>query len=347
MRTILTTVGTSLLGNSSRNNISRDEASLVRFIAQNPQDASAESNSLSRLLEKGDEVVLIHSHTSEGETCAKVLLSYLNGIGFEAQIHVVPQLQYDQDVFARLGLRNLVQTLAREIRKARHKDSEVIINATGGFKAEIAYATAVGLLFKIPVCYIHDRFEDIVTLPATPIGWDPTLISENEEFFDWIEEEPRTRREVQSRLHQLPQSVQMLLEDDNDGNTYLSAMGEAYREAFRLRLEETAETPLYFSKRAMRDWKKLEPSQQELFKRQFKRLRVPEIRSRVVELVPPSDALIFPQGRVDERLFFTEKEGEIYILELTCHGDNYDSLIKRGVRWRDYQDDGFKVVKSV
>lgn len=345
MRVILTTIGTSLLGNSSRKGVSQDEASLVQFIKQDPHAACAESNSLSRLLEPGDKVALIHSHTPEGEACAKVLSSYLKSIDIEVERHQVDQLKYNQNEFARLGLRNLVQTLSREIRKAKSGGGEVIINATGGFKAEIAYATAVGLLFKVPVCYIHEKFQDIITLPATPIGWDPTLISQNEAFFNWIDEESRARQEVQSRLYHLPKSVQMLLEDDSDGNTYLSAMGEAYMEAFRLRIEETSQTPLYFSKRAMRFWNRLQPSQKELFEKQLSRLRVPELRSSVVELIPPSDALIFPQGRVDERIFFTEKKGEIYILELTCHGSNYNSLINRGVRWRDYQNDEFEVME--
>jgi len=70
------------------------------------------------------------------------------------------------------GLRSLVATLISLIRKERAGGREVLVNATGGFKAEIAYATLVGLLFDVPVYYIHEAFQDIIEMPPTPIGWD-------------------------------------------------------------------------------------------------------------------------------------------------------------------------------
>lgn len=49
------------------------------------------------------------------------------------------------------GLRSLVATLIDQIRQEKKQVREVLINATGGFNAEIAYATLVGLLFDVPV----------------------------------------------------------------------------------------------------------------------------------------------------------------------------------------------------
>src|SRR5207302_378624 len=101
----------------------------------------------------------------------------------------VPDLNYTESRFKLRGLRSLVATLIDLIRRQRKEGREVHINATGGFKAEIAYATLVGLLFDVRVYYIHEAFHDIIEMPPTPISWDYSLLADHEDFFQWIFEQ--------------------------------------------------------------------------------------------------------------------------------------------------------------
>ncbi|MCS7008993.1 MAG: putative CRISPR-associated protein, partial [Chthoniobacterales bacterium] len=152
---ILTTVGTSLLINARRDGLVQD-GEILEYLKQDPQKASAETNSLSRILQPGDEIVLLHSDTPEGARAAELLEQYWEEQKIPCVRVRIPGLAYEARGFVNHGLKNLVRTLAGEIRKARRRQFQAIINATGGFKAEIAYATALGLVYKVPVYYIHE-----------------------------------------------------------------------------------------------------------------------------------------------------------------------------------------------
>ncbi|KPV62575.1 MAG: CRISPR-associated protein [Candidatus Bathyarchaeota archaeon BA1] len=65
------------------------------------------------------------------------------------------------------GLANLVREIARIL--THHKD--VRICATGGFKPEVALASVLGFIAKVPVYYIHESFRQEIHLPALPIDW--------------------------------------------------------------------------------------------------------------------------------------------------------------------------------
>ena len=210
-----------------------------------------------------------------------------------------------------------------------------IINATGGFKAEIAYATTVGLVFKTPVCYIHEKFGDIVTLPVTPFGWDSSIFALHQDFFDWVDSEPRLSQEVQSRVAGLPEEVKMLLEDGSDGTTMLSPLGEAYLSAFRLE-KETSIVPIWLSKKARRDWDGFDSTTREAYSRVLDGLRLPNRYSRSEQKSGGGNALGYPKGHTNERVFFAEENESLYIFEFTKHGRDYDQFCNNGLRWLEY-----------
>jgi putative CRISPR-associated protein (TIGR02619 family) len=186
MRTILTTVGTSLLGNAGRGPGTNDlsDGDLANYLARtDPVRASAETNSLSRLLHEGDRVVFLHSHTDKGRRCAEALRRHYDRQGYRAELVEISDLGYAESRFRLRGLRALVAALAERIEREQRHGAEVAINATGGFKAQIAYATLVGLLFDVPVYYIHEEFNELIEMPAVPIGWDYSVLAAWEEFF--------------------------------------------------------------------------------------------------------------------------------------------------------------------
>ena len=72
---------------------------------------------------------------------------------YKASVEKIPDLDYEESRFKVKGLRSLVSTLIKLVREY-NASGEVSINATGGFKAEMAYANLIGLLFNVPV-FLH------------------------------------------------------------------------------------------------------------------------------------------------------------------------------------------------
>jgi putative CRISPR-associated protein (TIGR02619 family) len=232
MRTLITTVGTSLLTNRDDRPWAGwgfgaalpDTAVVARWLAgADPRKASAEIHTWHRLgifeTPEDERVILVHSQTDDGAFCAGRLGAFCIERGLAAQIEPVPHLSYaDAATFGR-GLGSLVRVLAEAIRSGRAR-GEVAIVATGGFKAEIAIANVVGALLGAPVYYIYEQFEQLIKLEPLPIALAP----------EWLREGPggallRTlaardgcleRREVASLL-QADGRLEMLLESVEEG----------------------------------------------------------------------------------------------------------------------------------
>ncbi|MEH1943468.1 MAG: putative CRISPR-associated protein [Nostoc sp.] len=234
MRTILTTTGTSLLTNTARE-LNKKAASVTdeelrHFFEQvGAAKASAETNSLLKIAEKDDEIVLLYTTTIEGERCAKIVQQYLQNQNWKFIRLVQLPLEQNEAQFERHGLRELVNILVDEITKATNQGREVIINATGGFKAEIAYTTMVGMIFQVPVKYIYQDFSQPINFPVLPITWNIDFLLEYEPFFKWITSDYRTQLELEQRLKAIPDRERilgMLLPPDVDNYIFLSPAGE-------------------------------------------------------------------------------------------------------------------------
>ncbi|TDE86742.1 putative CRISPR-associated protein [Deinococcus sp. S9] len=339
---LISTVGTSLLGNANNPRVNPGGLSPAELLRRDPQRASAEANALTRLATPGDTLVFLHSDTEDGERCAGYLAEYFAELGYPVRCERIAGLSYHERGFVSHGLRSLVRLLAGEIRAARRAGQQPLLNATGGFKAEIAYATAVGLMFGVPVCYIHERFGDVVTLPASPVGWDYSLFTWYRDFFEWIDEQPRPTAQVRERLMALPDSVALLVEDASDGHSYLSPLGEAYLEAFRGQTD--TRRPLRLSPSAQRTLDTLDFSTRNAYLHLLERLRQGRDREwqRSTETLS-GGVLKFPKGHSVHRAFFVEREGILHVLELCGHDNerHYQELM-RTIRWSQYQNSTFQ-----
>lgn len=256
MKTILTTTGISLLSNTARELkkplASVTDEELRHFFQQvGAATAAAETNSLLKIAQPDDQVVLLYTTTSAGERCAKEIQRYLQGQNWsKVSLRKLP-LELNESQFERQGLRELVNILIDEISKAQREQREVIINATGGFKAEIAYTTMVGMIFQVPIKYMYQDFEQPITLPVLPISWNIDLLLEYESFFEWLDEEPRKESEVKQRLKAIVETDQerirqILLPADLEGYIFLSPAGEILwkRVAQQRELAEFVEDPV-------------------------------------------------------------------------------------------------------
>ncbi len=194
--------------------------------------ASAETNTLRALgFSSTDQIAFLHSDTPEGALCAESLAAYFHTQGCMTETHRLGRLGYGAAAFT-TGLKSLVSITLLRVKHAQERQQEVILCATGGFKAEIAFLNILGALLEIEVVYLHELHRDLVRLPRLPLQWDAEFVSQHEAFFSWIDdEEPRTSVEVESWLHGNPQ-LRNLVEDDDKGFTYLSAAGDLlYRAA--------------------------------------------------------------------------------------------------------------------
>jgi putative CRISPR-associated protein (TIGR02619 family) len=349
MTIILTTVGTSLMTNAKRKNpdINNSAEYLTCYLRDTkPEDASAETNSLSRLMQRDDSVVFIHSQTEEGKQCATVLEKHYRSLGYHSSSIEVSGLNYKEKQFKMQGMRSLVDVLIGQIKKAREENRMVSINATGGFKAETAYATMVGLIFKVPVYYIHEMFKEVVEIPRIPLDWDYSLIADNEEFFVWIDSGIRLYEEAEQRLKAIDRNIEirMLLIHEDDC-TYLSPAGDALFRAFTIEIDRAKQIPLFLSDSALKYYNQMEPVTKNAFHKQFDRLRMPNIRKPNTHQEPQCDVFLFPSGRYNERIFYTEEDGHLKIYELAIHDERYDRLIKKGVNRGNYPEHDFKILE--
>lgn len=245
-RQILCTVGTSLLTNrDGRPWGGWDPRNGDPLPAYNEVDrwlkeadttaASAETNTLARLdLSQSDILVLLHSDTPEGLFCAERLKAFYEGRVRETILARIGKLGYGAAQFTS-GLKALVDAVIRRVRQTQEGGLQTVFCATGGFKAEIAFLNLMGALLGIEVVYIHELHRELVRLPRLPLTWDAEFVVKNEDFFRWIDEEPRKSADVESWLRSRSE-LRALVEDGGDGYTYLSAAGDLLYKVAKERL---------------------------------------------------------------------------------------------------------------
>ena len=358
MRTIISTVGKSLWGNFCRTQKKDQptEQELANYLRhEDEKKASAETNALSRLIKQDDRLVFLHSATDEGRKCARILAGYYENKGFTALEEEITDLDYQESKFKMKGLRFLVEKLISLIKQERNNRREVLINATGGFKAEIAYATMLGLLMKVPVYYIHEVFNDIIEMPPSPIDWDYSFIADFEDFFSWLDADLRPTKKVEKRLNRIQnrlksrskvgrkrsiRDLRMLLSEE-EGYTMLSPTGRSYFQSYREFVSGASKSTLLFSEQAHKQFAKMDPDQKEKFKQVFQKLSIRKLWPSGAAQ-KKGDCLVYPQGHVDERVFFTDdnEKDRIYILELTRHSDDsYEKKLNSGGVWTENYGD--------
>lgn len=249
MTTIITTTGISLYNNTKRETGQQQPADNVmrQFLRREPEKAAAEVKSLLQIALHDDHLVLLHTGTLEAERCAKLLQEFfLNDQGYKYVRLIKLEFQEDEAHIETHGIRNFVDTLIEEIEKAQKQQDTVIINATAGFKAQIVYSTMLGMLYRVPVKYMYEGFQRIVTFNPIPLDWDTSIFLSNDWFFLWIDQLPRTQYEVEQKLQLVAdgEGIRTLLTPpDKDGYVFLSAMGIALQRKLEYEIAEAELIP--------------------------------------------------------------------------------------------------------
>lgn len=224
-------------------------AAQLRQIAPTERLCGAEINSVADLLTheytEKSRLHLLFSDTVDGENIAAVLAAYFTVDGWQVQTHRVEALS-DQDpkTFRTRGLRNLAKILGERVREAGAE--YCAINATGGYKAQIAIAVLMGQALGIPVYYKHERFDAIIPFPPMPVALDFSLWLQASGMFMALSKpnacEPweRFHGEWDERFEPLVNREKI------DGSDYLelSATGQIFHETFRSRFQQQKRSSL-------------------------------------------------------------------------------------------------------
>lgn len=258
--TLICTVGTSLKMNLERS----DEETIKNLLAhKNSQGIAialkdidpsnrlmgAEINSIAGIIKKGllqerIYLYLLVSDTPDGEFIGNLLQSYYGQTvshGFEKiSVNRIQGLSDESPRrFQNEGLRNLVKAMAEIVRN--HSSQSVLINATGGYKAQISFAGMIGQALEIPVCYLFERFSEVIELPPQPISMDMGFWLSNAPLFfelagDGIETDPTG---MDARFSTLVETVV-----EGEKLWTLSAVGQLFHETFQHRFQRQREALL-------------------------------------------------------------------------------------------------------
>jgi len=237
-------------------------ASALTRIPAGERVCGAEINSVDSMIQRGHAppdcgLLLLHSATQDGHAVSLILQQYYTAQGHSPVERIeVPDLQ-DEDAkrFRTHGLRNLVRKMCGVIHE--RSAAACAINATGGYKAQIAVAVLVGQALGVPVYYKHEMFSEIIAFPPLPVALDYEIwMQASGMLFDLDGSHELTP----SRLYaddwdEKYESLVNRIEIDEDEYLELSPTGQIFHETFRERFRSSSDQilpPPAFEKRPPR-----------------------------------------------------------------------------------------------
>lgn len=127
-----------------------------------------------------DRVELLHSDNMLGLVCAEMLKLALEHFHrqdgkFQVNLHCIEHLDIqqikDKAVKPQDGLAKFAAVLVGLLRQYKN-EPEVVLNATGGYKALMPYTTLAGTLFDREVVYVFEESDALVRLPHLATNLD-------------------------------------------------------------------------------------------------------------------------------------------------------------------------------
>ncbi len=261
--TLLCTVGTSLIaGNLARldettparppnwENLRRacDERDWPRVadellqVAPKTRTCGAEINTIEHIRTRRDidlrRLVFLVSDTDAGRDTGEVLRRYFEhrtDLALDdVRVEVIDRLQDERPFdFKQHGLRNLVRVMGRHLRD--YGAGQVAIDATGGYKAQIAIAVLVGQALGAPVFYKHERFDSLIDFPPMPVAFDYALLGEHAGLLAALEAGDTLTGD---EIGDVDPRLRVLLTEVREGRDTLYALspiGQLFMEGYRLR----------------------------------------------------------------------------------------------------------------
>lgn len=347
MRIIVCTTGTSIAarlaalhdkGPHERENAKRLRAAIQDRLRDLEQEdpktflkrAAAETNSLERLDAKADDlVVLLHTETNDGTVCAEELAKLITAkFGIEPELHKVSGLQVkDPERFSLEGIQNLFEQLDSLHKLAQGDETtEIVLNVTGGFKSTVPYITLYGMLNYLPIVYIFESSEALITLPPMPLGFDWEKLSAAREALRKLVDQTAMPKEA--FFQAIPQLqfedrklFSALVQDAGDGQVWPSPFALLL---FQQMKQDSAATVL-ISPKARKAYDRSRGAVKQQFTFMLERVREPLLRQVHMHSIQGTRLNIFKPGRTAERIAFRVVGSKIFVCELGGH-DIYESV---------------------
>ncbi len=208
--------------------------------------AGAEINTIEESLKKKwlkiENLIFLISDTKLGENTGKVLKHYYENrtdikLKNEVIVRPIEKLQDPSpNEFKTKGLRNLVRIIGEYLE--RFKPENCAIDATGGYKAQIAIAVLIGQALDIPVYYKHERFNEIIDFPRLPVSLDYDLLGRNAHILTLFE---KGEDLSSADLGDFDERIKVFLNEIEVDGEYLytlNAIGQLYLTSFYLRYKK-------------------------------------------------------------------------------------------------------------
>jgi len=186
-----------------------------------------------------ENLIFLVSDTEDGQNTGKLLEKYfkkradlkLRNVEYAVVEKLQDKVPKDFKIY---GLRNLVRKIGEYVQRFGGPEF-IAIDATGGYKAQIAIAVIIGQALNVPVFYKHERFSEIINFPPLPIAFDDEVFAHYSDLLSDLEKgvtfTSKELGEIDSKLRVLLTEV-----DVNGEMLYeLNPIGQIYLTAFRIR----------------------------------------------------------------------------------------------------------------
>ncbi|MEX0568080.1 MAG: putative CRISPR-associated protein, partial [Candidatus Njordarchaeota archaeon] len=173
------------IDNMSPEDEKRWEKEILSYLKEKNKDikkTSAEMASIFSILENENlkdidqiDLMFIVSDTAQGKLVYNIYKNFFegfiksyNGKQIRCYYDIAEGLTYTDLEHVAVGLPTVPILLSQWIRNNMGMGHKVVLNVTGGFKAECIYAALVGIMADIPTYYMHEKFKKVIMLPPLP-----------------------------------------------------------------------------------------------------------------------------------------------------------------------------------
>ncbi len=221
-----------------------DVAQLLATIPATIRLCGAEINSITDLIQReycaeNSLLVFCYSATEQGENIANILQHYYEAEGHKTELYKIEHLQdKDPKLFRTKGLRNLTKIISKVVRE--RNASYCAINATGGYKAQIAIGVLMGQSLEVPVYYKHEFFSEIIAFPPMPIALDFSIWLEKSGLLTALDRgEIVLYSEIENDWDERLEALVERIDSNDNDDIYLelSPTGQIFHETFKGRFE--------------------------------------------------------------------------------------------------------------
>ncbi len=194
------------------------------------------------------EICFIASETPDGRWTSELLARYyreVRGLEKSSWKEIEGLCPTNPDRFTSVGLRSLVSQCAESLREAAGRGLACVINATGGFKAQISVAALLGQTLGAPVVQLFEGFPHCIEMPAIPLEIDKEVWLTNYDLFARLVREKEVP-EKDFPFHEIDPAIMGLLErrGENGATAYsLSPALELMRQGFLSQSADSMEEP--------------------------------------------------------------------------------------------------------